>query len=550
MSYLVLARKWRPKGFEDLVGQESIIKVLKNSITQGKIAHAYVFSGPRGVGKTTTARILSKSLNCEKGPTPTPCGECDSCRMVSEGQSIDVMEIDGASNNTVNDVRDLREGVKYSPSSGRYKIYIIDEAHMLSTSAFNALLKTLEEPPPHVIFVLATTEPKKIPLTVLSRCQHLPFRRVATSMIKERLLKITKAEGITISDRALTMVARAADGSMRDSLTILDQLASFSADISDNDVSSLLETADFESLGKTASAVISGDRAEILNTVSLLAEHGTDIRSFAKDLIKFFRDLLVFKLAPDDNLFVEIGDEEIVKLKTIASGVSEEHATLIISELIKAESEIKFSTSPRIALEMALLKISYLSALKDVNAAIKALSSGSGQGTPEPARPEQPHKTLNAQSQRPMPKEISLKPPVDNDLIQDDSSTALIKPAEYTAETLLEAVVRAYEDKDPRKSAKLAKAVPEFDGKRLRLTFNSTDAELFAKPFKDNPAEAEHIATEIFGAHVAIEIHIKHQKPQEKKNLRETVMNDPVVKDALRIFDGRVVRVESAEDQQ
>ena len=196
MSYLVLARKWRPQGFDDLIGQEPIMHILRNALVQSKISHAYIFSGPRGVGKTTTARILAKALNCKEGPTPSPCGKCNSCTSITDGSSVDVTEIDGASNNSVDDIRDLRERVKYAPTGGKYKVYIIDEVHMLSTSAFNALLKTLEEPPSHVIFVLATTEMKKIPATVLSRCQHMPFRRISSSMIKTRLRQIAEAEGI------------------------------------------------------------------------------------------------------------------------------------------------------------------------------------------------------------------------------------------------------------------------------------------------------------------------------------------------------------------
>src|SRR3990172_11542838 len=204
MSYLVLARKWRPQSFNELIGQEPIIRILKNSVDQGKVAHAYLFSGPRGVGKTSTARILAKALNCKDGPTSVPCGACASCISITDGSSVDVMEIDGASNTSVDDVRDLRERIKYAPSGGKYKVYIIDEVHMLSSSAFNALLKTLEEPPSHVIFVLATTEMKKIPATVLSRCQHMPFRRISSSEIRARLKHISDAEGIRISSPALS----------------------------------------------------------------------------------------------------------------------------------------------------------------------------------------------------------------------------------------------------------------------------------------------------------------------------------------------------------
>ncbi len=256
MSYLVLARKWRPKTFDELTGQEPIAGILKNAILNNKVAHAYIFSGPRGVGKTSTARILAKALNCVQGPTTEPCGKCPSCVAVADGSSMDVTEIDGASNTGVDNIRDLRERVRYASYGGGYKVYIIDEAHMLSTAAFNALLKTLEEPPAHVIFVLATTEPKKIPATVLSRCQHLPFRRISTQRIKERLRYISGEENLRIADSAFEMIARAADGSMRDSLTILDQIASFSEEISSEDVKDLLGFTDMQTLSHLAEAVI------------------------------------------------------------------------------------------------------------------------------------------------------------------------------------------------------------------------------------------------------------------------------------------------------
>jgi DNA polymerase-3 subunit gamma/tau len=364
MSYLVLARKWRPLGFDDLIGQESIIRVLTNSLEQGKIAHAYLFSGPRGVGKTSTARILAKALNCKNGPTPAPCGTCSFCASITDGSSMDVMEIDGASNNSVNDIRDLRERVKYVPSGGRYKVYIIDETHMLSDAAFNALLKTLEEPPPHVVFVLATTAPGKIPATVLSRCQHLPFRRIPGYKIKERLKNIANTEGISITDPALEMVARAADGSLRDSLTILDQISSFSSDINESEVSDLLGITDFGLLSQLSVALIEGKREDMITITSELAEKGADIRSFVRELIQFFRNLLVSSIVKDPGKILDIGTEEIDFIKNILKKTSEEQLTLILSELLSAEIDIKNSSSPRLAFEISLLKASFLKDMK------------------------------------------------------------------------------------------------------------------------------------------------------------------------------------------
>ena len=383
MSYLVLARRWRPQGFGDLIGQEPIARILKNSIEQGRIAHAYLFSGPRGVGKTSTARILAKALNCKDGPTSTPCGLCASCVSITDGYSVDVMEIDGASNNSVNDIRDLRERVKYAPSGGRFKVYIIDESHMLSDAAFNALLKTLEEPPPHVVFVLATTAPKKIPPTVLSRCQHLPFRRIPGQKIKESLKKISDIEGINISGPALELIVRAADGSLRDSLTILDQLSSFSSDIKDSDVKDLIGIAEFGLLSQISVALIEGRREEILKTVEELTESGTDIKSFTKELVQFFRDLLVATVIKKPEEALDLSKEEMDVIKDIISRTSEDHLTLILSELMKTEIDVRNASSPRIAFEMSLIKASFLSNMKSLKEIMENIEAYTKRPLPE-----------------------------------------------------------------------------------------------------------------------------------------------------------------------
>jgi DNA polymerase-3 subunit gamma/tau len=518
MSYLVLARKWRPLSFEELIGQEPIVRILQNSITQGKIAHAYVFSGPRGVGKTSTARILAKGLNCSEGPTPEPCGRCDVCTSITDGSSVDVFEIDGASNNSVDDIRDLRDRVKYAPSGGKYKIYIIDESHMLSTSAFNALLKTLEEPPPHVVFILATTEPRKIPLTVMSRCQHLPFRRIPLREIKKRLSDISSSEDIDISEQALSLVARAADGSIRDSLTILDQVASFSTNIEAADIKSLLDTADFSALAETADAVIQSNMKEILRIVGDLVDRGTDLRVYTKDLIKFFRDILVVKLIPPEKQMDDMSDEELITLNDLAARVSDEYLVLLLSEMIKAESDVKTSFSPRVALEMSLIKLSFLGVFRHVRDAISALSST--------GRTEMPEEPVEALPESELPEAPANQHKTEK---------------QYTGTSLLKAIVRKIED--PKVSSYLAKASGELNGNTLILTFDSAEADICAKPFKDSPELVEDIATDLLGAPVKVEIHISQSKPTDKKGLKEKVMSEPVIKEALDLFEGRVVDI-------
>jgi len=277
MAYLAMARKWRPKNFEDMVGQDHIAQTIRNAIEGKRISHAYLFTGTRGVGKTTSARILAKALNCKNGPTPIPCDACDNCKAVNNGSSMDVLEIDGASNNSVDDVRELRETVRYTPSRDRNRVIIIDEVHMLSNSAFNALLKTLEEPPPHVVFIFATTEYRKVPVTILSRCQHYEFRRVPRGEIAAHLAKICAAEKVEISAYALDLIARLADGSLRDSQTSLDQVIAYSgAQVRDEDARAILGVLDQDLMRGFVEKVAAKDAAGLLDVVDRILESGQD----------------------------------------------------------------------------------------------------------------------------------------------------------------------------------------------------------------------------------------------------------------------------------
>lgn len=528
MSYLVLARKWRPQGFDDLVGQEPIIRILKNSIAQKKIAHAYIFSGPRGVGKTSTARILAKALNCENGPTPSPCGTCASCTAVKDGTSIDVLEIDGASNNSVDDIRDLREGVKYTPLGGRYKIYIIDEAHMLSTSAFNALLKTLEEPPPHAIFVLATTASRKIPATIFSRCQHLPFRRISAQKIKERVRHIASSEDIKISDSAIEIVARAADGSMRDSLTILDQVTAFSSEIDADGVKDLLGIADIGMLAEISVAVIDGDREKIISIISELVDKGTDLKSFAKDLVEFFRNLLIAKFVKKPEEILDLSEDEIKIVGRILPKVSPDLLTLMLSEMVKAELDVRSSFSPRLILEMSLIRISFLSTLKPVQEAIDnidALIRYQVSGIRE--------EKADARTQDIEPETQNLKPKAAPPTPLDGSSLLV--------------VIREKID-DPRITSKLSQAMPLLKENVLTLAFNSNEAELFAEPIRKNSNLIEQIASDILKSPVKLKIDILTKKIIRKKDLKDKVLTDPAVKEVIELFDGRIIDVKLKEN--
>ena len=356
MNYEVFARKYRPQTFDDLVGQAHVSRTLRNAVEQNRLAHAYLFVGPRGVGKTSTARILAKALNCVNGPTVTPCGVCDNCREIAAGNSLDVIEIDGASNNSVEDVRQLRDNVRYAPAKGRYKIYLIDEVHMLSSAAFNALLKTLEEPPPHVKFLFATTEPQKVLPTILSRCQRFDLHRIPANLIAQHLQFIAGKEKIVLAPAAAHSIARGAEGGLRDAESMLDQLVAFCGEnISEADV---LNVFGFTSQQTVASFTEKILRGETANTVQLLheqSEAGKDMMRLMSDLISYLRDLLVFKVKP--GALSEDVDLDLQKSLAAQAKLLETDRLLeLIDQFAEAESRMKWAPNKKLHFEVALIK--------------------------------------------------------------------------------------------------------------------------------------------------------------------------------------------------
>ncbi len=357
MAYEVIARKYRPQQFAEVVGQEHVTRTLANAIVAGRVAHAYLFVGPRGIGKTSIARIFAKALNCAGGPRVEPCDHCDSCQEIIAGRSMDVLEIDGASNNGVEQVRDLRDNARYLPTRGPYKIFIIDEVHMLSIAAFNALLKTLEEPPPHVKFILATTEPQKVPATIASRCQRFDLRRIATRDITRHLADIAKKEGVAISEDALLAIARGAEGGLRDAESALDQLIAFcSGPIEEDDVLAIFGLVSRRILDELCGAVLAGDMARILGAVDELDRNGKDLSRLLMELIDWFRNLLVMQCGAEAEKTLDATETQREALRPFVGRVERDRLLRIMETLIEADVQIRHALSRRVLLETTLFQ--------------------------------------------------------------------------------------------------------------------------------------------------------------------------------------------------
>ncbi|PHX91004.1 MAG: DNA polymerase III subunit gamma/tau [Nitrospirae bacterium] len=405
MDYQVSARKYRPGTFDDVIGQPHVVQTLVNSITTQRIAQAYLFSGSRGVGKTTVARILAKALNCEQGQTGTPCGTCSNCLEIAQGTSVDVMEIDGASNTSVDDVREIRENIKFAAFHGKYRVYIIDEVHMLSNSAFNALLKTLEEPPPHVVFIFATTEIHKIPATILSRCQHYNFRRIARAEIVERLRYVVNQDQIVIEERSLMALARASEGSMRDGLSLLDQAVAFGGKtIVHTDLEALLGAVPQELVRAMIQALTAQESAAALRVLAHLLDQGHDLRAYCAEVVEYLRNMLVVSVVPspqEQQGLIEATMEDLAQMAADAKAFSPEQLQELFAIFTQAEDALRLSAHPRFVLETAAVRATRLLRRANEKPAQAMPPGQTPRPLPAPVRGEKPAQPVRANSPPP-----------------------------------------------------------------------------------------------------------------------------------------------------
>ena len=553
MSYLVLARKYRPQSFADLIGQEHVSRTLNNAITAGRVHHAFLFTGARGVGKTSAARILAKALNCEQGPTPEPCNVCPICVEITEGRSVDVFEIDGASNTGVDDVRDLRDNIRYLPSRARNKIFIIDEVHMLSINAFNALLKTLEEPPEHARFIFATTEPHKIPVTILSRCQRLDFRKISLNKVAEKLKEIALVEKIDVPDRALSLIARNGEGSMRDSLSTLDQVIAFCGEsVSDEDVQGLLGMVDRRLLFAVVDAILQREGRKVLEALQKVDELGYSYRKFCRELIDMFRILVLLHVVEEPADITEVTADELQELKDLSGKASVEDHQRSLSLLMKTEPEVAASAYPRLTVEMALIRLATLPPGRDVSNLVRKLEEMErrlASAAPFKSSPV-PEPSAPAHEPPPPPERVEEPPPkkAEAPLPQEPDTRGWPGLVEYVRK-----------QRRPRIASILEQVSPISIGAGLMKIGLVKDSFVDNQLDPETRKDLEELAAGFFGQSVRLETsyvdHLEEKAPlsladqkqaqesDRQKRLRDDALEHPMVKTAIEIFEGEVAEI-------
>ena len=556
MSYQVMARERRPEVFDEVVAQDHIVTTIQNAIRTERVAQAYLFSGPRGTGKTTTARLLAKALNCEEGPTPTPCGKCTSCVAIKEGRSLDVREIDGASTNSVDDVRQLREEVGYSASKGKRKVYIIDEVHMLSIAAFNALLKTLEEPPPHVIFVFATTELNKVPDTILSRCQRYNFRRIPPSEIVNELEKIVKQRKIKADEEALFLIGRKAGGAMRDALSLMDQVISFTdKGITADDVRGLLGIVPRDLYFGLTDAIASDDGSLGLQIVDGLIQEGGDLGEFVEGLVEHFRHLLVARVQ-GEVIGADLPEVDLERYKQAAETFEEQNLLRMLNTVADLELNIGQVGDPRFWLELTVMKLMKAASTADLQTVIDRLgqAQASGGGRPSLPRssdrdggsaPPAPRKNVRATaaSARLAKREPALGPDLGEDTDPGDDEPAPAGTVELTTiQNRWDDILSAVKEQKVSLGTFLAEGTPKsLDDNQLLVMFKR-HRDFHANQVRRNSDAVEGAFRSLLGADLKIVCEVDYDDLPQDLVKEQKVEEDERVQMAMRIFNGEIMK--------
>ena len=570
MSYQVLARKYRPQTFEEVVGQKPIVVTLQNAVSQNRIHHAYLFSGLRGVGKTTVARLMAKSLNCAQGPTPKPCNDCSSCDEIAASRSLDVLEIDGASNRGIDAIRELRETVRYAPARDRYKVYIIDEVHMLTPEAWNALLKTLEEPPAHVLFLFATTEYRKIPLTILSRCQHFEFKKISLSEIRAHLARIAGGEGVKFEEGSLDLIGRLAEGSLRDAQSALDQVIAFSGDtIGVEQARTILGVIDRELVTGFFAAVRSRDCDQLIGIVETVLDKGYQPVRYLEDLMAYGRDLLLACVVPDPIRHLTGTAEEIRSVTEMGKEFGEDALLRLLELMTREEPRLKSSAHPRFLLEAMAIKLSRLQDLRpieDLIARLEKAPAGPGHQGPAPPSPSapsgrRPRGGREAASEGWEPPGVAPDDPPSAKPGTPEPAPAT-RPARSNTggEAVVEALLKKVHDERGALGGFLGQAAwVEIRDDALCIAFGEKQAFFREKvASRDSIEYLKHAAGEIAGRELSIrvetstpalidtaEVSPAEAEASRKRRLREDAMKEPAVQKVLEALGGELVDVDS-----